>query len=162
MKRLKPFLILSMLVFLGGCSSVAVGAALGSLATTVGSYTMTAFKDDTVQAGIWRQRHQSLVQDCQGELKNAIRSLDQGQFDKTMNMCNAMLEWSAEQQPRLLAERLGERVTRYKVRKEKIKAGAVIPKPVMVQPRPVELPSALEGSGAVSPPVDLLPVQPTN
>jgi len=101
----KKILAISLLLLLTGCGTP-LGMFLGAIGSSTVSFVSKSVQDDIAQAAVWRAGHHVIVSQCTTSLMRGIDDLTEGDFEKTLARCNTVLEFSAAQQPQILAVRL--------------------------------------------------------
>ncbi len=117
---MKKILSISLLLLLTGCGTP-LGMALGVAGSSAVSFVSKSVQDDIAQAAVWRNGHQMLVSQCTTSLMRGIDELTEDKFDKTLERCNKVLEFSVQQQPEILAVRLKGHYARAKAKNGEIK-----------------------------------------
>lgn len=113
MKTMKHLLTVSLLLLLTACGDAGI-AALGALGSSAIAYGTKVVVQDTEDAAIWRNEHRMIVGQCETKLMSRIDDLTTTDFDKIIGRCTKLLEFSADQQPEIFAERMLERYRRVK------------------------------------------------
>lgn len=108
MTSLKRLLTISFFLVMTACGDVGI-AALGSLATAGMAYGTKVVVQDTEDAAIWRNEHRMIVGQCEAKLMSRVSDLATTDFDEILKRCTKLLEFSADQQPQIFAERMLER-----------------------------------------------------
>ncbi len=111
MKAIKA-LALVMLLGLGGCPALsALSGAIGSMGT---AYLGDAVGEDIREAAVWRSNYNGLVRDITLAYGRACeKALDEVPA-KIPAVCTAALDFSMDNQPRILLERIADRHRRFK------------------------------------------------
>ena len=112
------------LLLLGGCEGI-----FGGILTSGVTYLGDAVGDDMRTTAAWRAKHQEIVSQVLTGILTQCRALEGADIDKSVACYRKALEFSEEQQPRILLERLADRARRAKARRE-----AVVPEPKMLTP----------------------------
>ena len=111
MKSIKA-LALVMLLGLGGCPALgALGGAIGSMGTT---YLGDSVGQDMREAAVWRADYNRLVRDITTAYGNACTKALKEVPAEVPQICTKALEFSMDNQPRILLERIADRHRRYK------------------------------------------------
>lgn len=111
MKSIKA-LALVMLLGLGGCPALsALGGAVGSMGT---AYVGDTVGEDIRDAAVWRASYNGLVRDITLAYGRACAKALEKAPSTIPAICAAALDFSMDNQPRILLERLADRHRRFK------------------------------------------------
>ncbi len=105
--------LVAALLFLGGCQGI-----LGGILTSGATYLGDAMGDDIRVTAAWRAKHQEIVSQVLTGVLTQCRALEGPDITKSVECYRKALEFSEEQQPRILLERLADRARRAKARRE--------------------------------------------
>ncbi len=117
MTSLKRLLTVSLLLLLTACGDAGI-AALGALGSSAMAYGTKVVIQDTEDAAIWRNEHRMVVGRCEEKLMQRIEDLTTKDFNKILERCERLLEFSADQQPQIFLERMQGRIDRVKAKSE--------------------------------------------
>ena len=110
MTRWIPIAALALL--LTGCG--ATGTGLGIAALTAGSgFLNTALTEDSTQAIEWRVRHQAIVAQATAAMMARVATIED--WEEALKAYQAAIEFSESNQPKILLQRMQERLTQQSV-----------------------------------------------
>lgn len=121
-KKYIAWIFVAFSLSLSGCSGgagTALAALAGSAVTTGGSFALSAAKEDIAEAAEWRATQKDIVSQIRGAMLTKARGLEDTDWDASMSLYQETLDFNWRQQPKILLERLGDRIRRAKERRAK-------------------------------------------
>ncbi len=130
LKNLTISLVLVSVLALGGCANGMLGAFGGALSSMGLTFAGDAVGQDIRETAVWRSHHNMLVQKITSTMVIRADAFAGTDPEKALAIYRQALKFSEDNQPRILVERLADRIRRAKERK--ITAQVVKPPPDVV------------------------------
>lgn len=93
-------------------AALLLGACTGGAGTALGTFALSAAQDDIAEAAEWRAGQKALVAQITAAMIAHARDLEDENWDAALVLYRDALAFNEDQQPKILLERLHERIRR--------------------------------------------------